>query len=210
MFTGLIESICEVFVDREASRLDVALGDMAHDVKRGESIAINGTCLTVTCLTDDKAGFDVSPETLACTTLGQLRTGDTVNVERALAVGQRLGGHFVQGHVDGRATLRLIRQQGEFWTLSYDVEENLRSQLVPKGSVAVDGVSLTVAALDAQGFSVAIIPETAAQTTLCQKKQGDTVNIEVDMLVKAVHRACGAWMEQHPALTVETLKKAGF
>jgi riboflavin synthase len=215
MFTGLIESVCEVrslvpAPGARGKRLEILLDKRYDDVDIGDSIAINGVCLTVTHLQRQTALFDISPETLARSTLGRLQVGMLVNTERALQVGARLGGHFVQGHVDGIATVHALQNQGEFIDVTFHADKSLLEPLVPKGSVAVDGVSLTVATLNKQGFSVAVIPQTAHETTLCKKRPGDAVNIEIDLLVKAVRRTCVTLLEQDASLTLDKLKQMGF
>jgi riboflavin synthase len=176
----------------------------------GDSIAINGVCLTVVDLQRESAAFDVSPETLSKSTLQDLRPGAQINAERALRVGDRLGGHFVQGHVDGVAKLDTLVKDGEFWTLRFTLDPTLGEQLILKGSVAIDGVSLTVAELEAERFSVAVIPETARMTTLCRKQSGDKVNIEIDMLVKAVRQTCQTMLSTSSSLTLEKFRALGF
>lgn len=215
MFTGLIEEICEVQGIRtmpagRGSRLHLALGSLVEDSRLGDSIAINGVCLTVVELQGQYAWFDVSPETLNRSTLGSLRIGDQVNAERALRVGDRLGGHFVQGHVDGIGTVQTLQKTGAFWDIHFRIESELLMQMVPKGSVAVDGISLTIACLDNRGFSVAVIPETAQHTTLRNRRAGDPVNIETDLLIKAAQRTCKNWVEQNQSLTVDKLRESGF
>lgn len=215
MFTGLIEAVCEIrsvvgATAGQGKRLQIQLEELADGTALGDSIAINGVCLTVTALAGSEATFDVSPETLACSTLVSLRAGQKINAERALCVGDRLGGHFVQGHVDGIGTVLSVHKHGEFWDFTFSLEQALAAQLVPKGSVAVDGISLTVAELGERQFSVAVIPETARQTTLSQKRSGDRVNLETDMLVKAVRRTCESLFEQNQPLSVDKLRKLGF
>jgi riboflavin synthase len=215
MFTGLIEAVCSVrsVVAAPAGRgkrLQVALGDLATDTQVGDSIAINGVCLTVSAIAESEAWFDVSPESLQRSTLGTLQSGQQVNAERALRVGDRLGGHFVQGHIDGVGTITSVHRQGDFWDFTFSPDRDLVSQLVPKGSVAIDGVSLTVATLNTSHFTVAVIPETARQTTLSQKRRGDKVNLETDILMKAVRRTCETLIEQNRPMSVDTLKTMGF
>jgi riboflavin synthase len=192
MFTGLIEHVGVVRrlspPSGGAARLSVDLGPLAGDARRGDSVSINGCCLTISELEGAIAVFDAVPETLRRTNLGELRAGDRVNLERALQPGQRLGGHFVQGHVDGTATLRAV-SRGEAWAeYSFQLDDaGLIPFLVEKGSVAVDGVSLTVAGCDGTGlFRVALIPETLARTTMGEKQTGSRVNVETDILGKYV------------------------
>ena len=214
MFTGLIESVCRVSTVGPSSTagtaLAVDLGPLSHEAKIGDSIAVNGACLTVTRLTGTVASFDVSQETLRRSTLGALRPSSKVNVERALRLGDRFGGHVVQGHVDGTGAVGAIRRQDAFIEVSFVAGQNLLEQMVIKGSVAVEGVSLTIAGLDKTGFSVAIIPQTAAATTLGSARVGDTVNIETDLIVKAVRRYLEQIVPRRSDLTVNELLAMGF
>ena len=196
MFTGLVEGLGRIErIDREDAgiRLGIAWDGIAPDdpLALGESIAVNGCCLTV--VVADGAHFHVQagPETLARTNLGARRAGDRVNLERALRVGDRLGGHFVQGHVDTTATLRERRPEGEWEFLTFAIDPDWIPLLVPKGSIAVDGVSLTLVDVEPGGFSVMLIPHTLSVTTLGLIRPGDAVNIEADMLAKHVQKLLG-------------------
>ena len=163
------------------------------DAAPGESIAVSGVCLTVLPAPDPNVlTFDVSPETLSRTTLGDLLPGDGVNLERALAAGDRLGGHIVAGHVDGTAEVLAVRRAGDSWTFTFSLPAALARYAVEKGSIAVDGVSLTIAALREGSFDVAVIPHTFHETTLGARKAGDRVNLEVDVLGKYVERLLAA------------------
>jgi riboflavin synthase len=214
MFTGLIEAVCRVKSvtpgTGSGGAIIVDLGALAQDCRTGDSIAVNGVCLTVTKLDGTAASFGISPETLARSTLGTLRTPAQVNVERAMKPSDRFGGHIVQGHVDGIGTIRAVKRVGEFADIEYAAAPELLGQMVPKGSVAVDGVSLTVARIEPDGFRVAAIPETLNRTTLGNAYIGGRVNIEVDILVKIVRRQLEAIMPTPPPLTVERLKQMGF
>ena len=154
----------------------------------GDSVAINGCCLTAVAVDGAAWTFEAGAETLSKTSLGRLKRQDRVNLERALAASGRFGGHIVQGHVDGVGTVRSIVPHGEWIDMQFDLPAELAGQLVPKGSVAVDGVSLTVVDAGEDGFSVALIPHTLAGTTLADRKVGDAVNIETDILGKYVKR----------------------
>lgn len=154
----------------------------------GDSIAINGCCLTVVDLSDGQWGFQAGTETLSKTNLGRLRAGDPVNLERSLPVDGRIGGHFVQGHVDGVGHVERIEKEGEWVKMWFQVPEFLARLMVPKGSVAVDGVSLTVVDAEPERFSIALIPHTLEVTTLGVRNVGDTVNIETDILGKYVQK----------------------
>jgi riboflavin synthase len=213
MFTGLIEAVCEVksvSPGTAGGALVVDLGGLAEDCRTGDSIAVSGVCLTVTALQGTVATFGLSPETLAKSTLGMLRPPARVNVERAMKATDRFGGHIVQGHVDGIGTVQTVKRLGEFADIEFDAEPPLLKQMVPKGSVAIDGVSLTIAGIGPGGFRVAAIPETLNQTTLGHADRGRRVNIEVDILVKIVRRQLEAILPQQPPLTMERLKQMGF
>lgn len=213
MFTGLIEAICEVELVSQsggAMVLAVDLGGLAKDSKMGDSIAINGVCLTIARLDGGLATFDISGETLAKSTLGRLTASSRVNVERAMKASERFGGHFVLGHIDGTGTVKRIDRRGEYADIKFSTEPELLDQMVDKGSVAVDGISLTVASMDRTGFSVALIPETLKKTTLGRAKIGDIVNIETDIIVKTIKKQLEKILPQKEKLTVEKLRELGF
>jgi riboflavin synthase len=193
MFTGLTESLAQVtrVADTGGGRRLSIADRMASSLGVGESVAVNGACLTVVVLRGDEFDFDVGPETLLKTNLGVLKAGDRVNLERALRVGDRLGGHFVQGHVDGVGAIEQRIRNGDWEDVWFRCPAELTRLMVPKGSIAVDGVSLTLVNVDAERFSVMLIPHTIAMTTLGFKKAGDTVNIETDMLAKHVAKLIG-------------------
>ena len=191
MFTGLIEKVAVVQrVRREggAARLAVAGKDAIVELAIVDSIAVEGTCLTVTAVEQHLFEVDLSGETLARTTLGELHAADPVNLERPCRPTDRLGGHFVSGHVDAVGTIIELRETGGMWLLSVSYPQVLRSLLVEKGSVAVDGISLTIASLNDNSFGVAIIPHTYRHTTLGSKRAGRRVNLETDLLGKYVIR----------------------
>ncbi|NQW04494.1 MAG: riboflavin synthase [Acidobacteria bacterium] len=190
MFTGLIESMGQVAaVERVASGQRLVIEtSLASDLSIGESIAVNGVCLTVVAQSGATFAVDVSPETLRVTTLGGWTTHRPVNLERALRAGDRLGGHFVLGHVDAVTSLESARADGECHWLQFELSEGLQPYLISKGSVCVDGISLTVASLDEHSFGVQIVPHTLAQTSLGVLTPGAGVNIEVDVLGKYVAR----------------------
>jgi riboflavin synthase len=190
--------------------MSIDLGELADDSKIGDSIAINGGCLTITKLEGSVATFDLSGETLAKSTLGKLKPSSQVNVERAIKVTDRFGGHFVQGHIDGTAAIKAIDKHGQFADMKFAVPAELLDQMVVKGSVAVDGISLTIASIDQNSFSVAIIPETLNKTTLSRVKIGDEVNIETDIIVKTVKKQLEKILPQKQLLTAEKLKELGF
>ncbi len=212
MFTGLIEGRAKVvkLSGKDGGKELVISLPADWRVGIGESVAVDGACLTVTGVSRGEVRFDVSSETLGRTTLGVLRRGANVNVERALKVGDRLGGHFVQGHVDGVGTVSKTvpagRRAGQhtFW---FEVEESLAGMIIEKGSVAIDGISLTVVEVERSSFSVAIIPHTLEVTTLGEKRVGDKVNVEVDLVGKWVKKLLG---ESGEGVTLEKLREAGF
>ena len=213
MFTGLIKAICTVksaCTTGGGMRLTIDLGKLAQECKIGDSIAINGVCLTIARLQGSLAEFDVSGETLTKSALGKLKSSSPVNVESALRADDRFGGHFVLGHVDGTAKIKKIEPQGEFARITFTADAELLAQMVVKGSVAVDGISLTVAAMDEGGFSVSIIPETLKKTTLGTAKMGDMVNIETDIIVKTIRSAVDKILPEKQKLTAERLKELGF
>lgn len=190
MFTGLVEAVGRVEEVREEGpgrRFAVRWPDLGGGAfVLGESIAVNGCCLTVIAADGDRFEVEAGPETLHRTNLGRKRAGDGVNLERSLRVGDRLGGHFVQGHVDTTATLRDRRPEGAWEFLAFDLDPAWSPLMVPKGSVAVDGVSLTLVDVAPGSFSLMLIPHTLAATTLGTLRPGDAVNIETDMLAKHV------------------------
>jgi len=190
--------------------LTVDLGELARDAKIGDSIAVSGVCLTISQISGSCAAFEVSSETLAKTTLGGLKPQSKVNAESALKPTDRFGGHFVQGHIDGTATVRTIERHGQFADIKFAAGPELLSQMVVKGSVAVDGVSLTIAATDRTAFTVAVIPQTLKATTLGTAKPGDLVNIETDIIVKTVQKHLENMLPQTGELSVERLKELGF
>jgi riboflavin synthase len=190
MFTGLIADLGSVTAleqDGDGALIEIRSG-LTGAISEGDSVAVNGVCLTATAVGDDGFSAQAMIETLERSSLGQLRAGAPVNLELALRAGDRLGGHVVQGHVDGTATVRSVRDQGFARVLEIDVDPGLARYLVEKGSVAVDGVSLTVSALGDGAFSVSLIPETLERTSLGEVREGQIVNIEVDILAKHVER----------------------
>jgi riboflavin synthase len=191
MFTGLVETLATVARVEErppGKRLTVRLPGIAAEAGMGESIALNGCCLTVIEIAPDTLAFDAGPETLMRTNLGRLVAGSSVNIERCLRLSDRLGGHLVSGHIDAVGTLDERIDQGDWSTCYFRVPPQLTWQMASKGSVAVDGVSLTLVDVEAERFSVALIPHTLAVTTLGQLRVGDAVNIETDLLAKYVAR----------------------
>jgi riboflavin synthase len=193
MFTGLVESLGTVTraEDTGAGRRLAVRDPIGPRLAVGESVAVNGVCLTVVETRGEEFAFEVGPETLLRTNLGGLRTGDRVNLERALRVGDRLGGHFVQGHVDAVGTIDRRARNGDWEDVWFRCPAELTRLMVPKGSIAVDGISLTIVNVEAERFSVMLIPHTQAVTTLGFKKVGDPVNLEADMLARHVAKLLG-------------------
>jgi riboflavin synthase len=191
MFSGIVEAlgvVAEVRSEPPGCRLIVRHAKIAGETAVADSISINGCCLTVVDVSGDTFAFQAGPETLSRTNLGQLRVGAPVNLERALAVGGRLGGHFVSGHIDGVGKLVERLDHGDWSTFSFSVPRSLSRQMASKGSIAVDGVSLTIVDCEPDRFSVALIPFTLAVTTLGPLQPGGVVNLETDILAKYVQR----------------------
>jgi riboflavin synthase len=191
MFTGIVEELGEVVAvepQADAARLSVRGKVVTGDARHGDSIAVNGVCLTVADVEGDVFTADVMKETLDRSSLGALEPGSRVNLERAVRADQRLGGHIVQGHVDGTGVV-LSREPGEHWeVVRLSLPADLNRYVVEKGSITVDGVSLTVVAVDADSFAVSLIPTTLGLTTLGHKQPGEPVNLEVDVIAKYVEK----------------------
>lgn len=214
MFTGIVKSLGRIDAWSSTStgrRLAVALPAPIADLEIGESIAVNGVCLTVE---DDarpeRLTFYLSDETINRSTFAQLKPGDAVNLERALRADERLGGHLVSGHVDGIGKIHRWEMQGEAWTLEVDFPEALAPFIAVKGSICIDGISLTVATLAGNRFGVAVIPHTAAQTTLKDATAGRAVNLEIDMLARYVVHALNLRGGATGKLNEQFFKNAGF
>ena len=192
MFTGLVEAkvpLVESLLEGAGKRMGFDLGPICDGVRIGDSIAINGCCLTVIAVDGTKCWFELGAETLSRTSLGKLKTSQTANCERSLKVGDRMGGHFVTGHIDGQGTLERRRDEGEWSYFNFQAPLNLLRQMASKGSITVDGVSLTLVDANDQFFSVALIPHSLRSTTLGNLQVGDEVNLETDILAKYVQRA---------------------
>jgi riboflavin synthase len=215
MFTGLIETVGQV-VSAEPSaaalRLRVDLGQAAEGVRPGDSISLSGVCQTVDAIQGAVASFDAVAETLARTTVGRWRPGTRVNIERSLRPGDRLGGHFVAGHVDGVGKVLDNGRRPDGWWLRVEAPKGLFAEVAPKGSIAIDGVSLTVVEVSDPVLSVTLIPTTLRQTTLGGLAVGDAVNVETDILAKYVRRALGARAGNEDAdrRLLELLGRSGF
>ncbi len=190
MFTGIVERVARIArLEAAGERLELEVeagAEIAREVRIGDSVALNGCCLTVVAVRGEKLAFQAVPETLRRTSLGARKAGDALNLERAMRADSRLDGHIVQGHVDGTGAVRELRAEGADQLVRIDAPRDLALQLVPKGSVAVEGVSLTVVEPDERGFWVALIPHTRAVTTLGALAPGQAVNLELDVLGKYV------------------------
>ena len=219
MFTGIIEEMGTVRrLDRTpiSCRLTIAATLVLQGTQIGDSIAVNGVCLTVTDLQKDAFTADVMPETLRRSSLGILRSGSSVNLERAMVANGRFGGHIVSGHIDGTGTIASKVPEGNAQIVTISAAPNLLRYIVEKGSIAIDGISLTVAAVDGEGFSVSTIPHTVAQTNLSQRRRGDPVNLETDVVGKYIEKLLRP-EETKPhtpanesTLTKEMLLRCGF
>ena len=205
MFTGIVEEMGKVRAARRG-QLTVAAQKVLEDTKPGDSIAVNGVCLTVTGLLPGSFSVDVMPETLRRTNLGALRPGDGVNLERPLAVGGRFGGHFVQGHVDGVGRVLSVTPEKEALLLKFEATQEIMRYIVEKGFIAVDGVSLTVVECNSTSFTVSLVTFTLENTTLGGRRPGDMVNLEVDIIAKYVARL----REGGTGITMEFLAEHGF
>jgi riboflavin synthase len=207
MFTGIIQEV-GALRRRKGSNLTVTANNVLEGIRLGGSIAIDGACMTVVDFTDEDFLVQVSPESFERTTLGDLKIGDGVNLERAMALGDRFDGHIVQGHVDGVGRIDRVQRQGDFSVWTFTAPEEVLPYLVPKGSVTINGISLTIIDPGKTSFDVAIIPKTLDATTLCSKGPGDRVNMEADVFGKHVlHyiRQVGG-----SGLTKELLTRHGF
>lgn len=211
MFTGIIEEIGEVVSLKRGARsftLTIRAEKVLEGTAVGDSIATNGVCLTVTRLGGDRFEADVMPETVERTALGRLKAGDGVNLERALTLASRLGGHLVAGHVDSTGRLAECRRDDTALWLTFEAPQSVLRYVVQKGSIAIDGVSLTVARVTERNFSVSLIPHTQGATTLHTLRPGQEVNLESDMIVKYVEKLMGR--APSGGLTLDFLKQNGF
>jgi len=190
--------------------LAIDLGRLAEGCELGDSIAVSGVCLTIAGLEGSVASFDVSAETMNKSSLGKLQPSSQVNIERAMKATDRFGGHFVQGHIDGTAIIKAMDKHGDFIDMKFSADAELLDAMVVKGSVAVDGVSLTVAKLDENSFSIALIPQTLKRTTLGRAKIGDCINIENDIIIKTAKRHLENILPKTEPLTADKLRRLGF
>ncbi len=210
MFTGIIESVCRVVLaGRQGGGMKVEI-DLGQAVKSGESVAVNGVCLTAVNPKGNTAQFDVSGETLTKSTMGNLKTGSFVNIERSMSANDRFGGHFVQGHIDAIGKIKKIERQGDFWRFVFEGPKDILDYIIAKGSIAIDGVSLTVADMENNNFSTAIIPATFENTIFKNYRVGDSVNIETDIICRIVKKQLEKILPDKSNLTIDKLKELGF
>jgi riboflavin synthase len=209
MFTGIIADVGKV---EKCGVSGISLLTVLDDIHKGDSVSVNGVCLTVAKLADKRGklllDFDYSPETKARTNIGDLKSGSTVNLERALRVGDRFGGHIMTGHIEGTAKLMSREQKKDSWVLVFSLDESMRKYVVSKGSIGVDGISLTVVDSERSIFSVSVIPYTLSNTNLGTRLPGDRVNIEPDILAKYVEHMIGN--VDSKTITGEFLRTHGF
>jgi len=204
MFTGIIEDIGTI---KKITGSQITVETSLGDIKIGDSVCVNGVCLTAVSIKETSFCADYSPQTDKVTTLSSLKSGDKVNLERALQLSSRLGGHIVSGHVDGTAKIKSASPDDRFFKFDFEAPKDIIRQCVAKGSVAVDGISLTISEILPDGFRIFIIPETINSTILKFKKIGDLVNIETDILAKYVQKALD---KKDGGLSLEFLKENGF
>lgn len=217
MFTGIIEElgvVKDIQKGTDDYRLIISAKRILDDVKLGDSIAVNGICLTVTTFSAQQFSADVMPETIKATNLHTLKKGDFVNLERAMSASDRFGGHIVSGHVDGTGVIVAKKPEKNAVYFHIETSPELTRYMVPKGSITVDGISLTLVHVDEKTFSISIIPHTLDHTVLKARNIGDMVNLECDVLAKYIeklmHRPEGKSETHQPALSLETLQKNGF
>ena len=214
MFTGIVEelgTVKQVVSGSAWGQIEIAGREVLEGTKLGDSIAVNGVCLTVTNLRSDSFTADVMAETMRRSNLGSLKKGDQVNLERAMAADGRFGGHMVSGHIDGTGVISQMKQEGNAVWVTVDTSEELMRLIVEKGSIAIDGISLTVAKEMPGAFQVSIIPHTGEETTLLKKKTGAVVNLENDMIGKYVEKLMRKESEGGgSSLTLDFLKQHGF
>ncbi len=213
MFTGIIEELGTVGqMDRrpDSIKLTVHAQKVLEGTQLGDSIAVNGVCLTVTALTDSSFTADVMHETMRRSSLNDIKSGSKVNLERAMQVGGRLGGHIVSGHIDGTGHISRIATDGIARIITIAISKDMEPFIVEKGSIAIDGISLTVVSVGNSQFSVSIIPHTMANTTLIDKHPGSVVNLETDIIGKYVHSFTAVSLPKRNGLTLETLLENGF
>ena len=206
MFSGIVEEVGRL-TSASSKGLVISASKVLQETEPGASIAVNGVCLTVTGLDDRSVSVDVMPETLKLSNLGRLKRGDEVNLERSLALGDRIGGHLVQGHVDTTGRVALVRQEDGAVLLEIETPPELMRYIVAKGFIAVDGVSLTVVARSSSSFQVSIVEFSLKHSNLGRRRAGDAVNLEVDVIAKYVEQLTGA---KSSAITLGFLQEHGF
>jgi riboflavin synthase len=210
MFTGIIEEkgiIKSVKTEGRSSRIVISAHKILEDMKAGDSINTDGICLTVTGFSANTFTVDVMPETMQRSTIGKMKPGSIVNLERALRLSDRLGGHIVSGHIDGTGKIERIRKDENAVRISITAEDSILKYIVEKGSVAIDGISLTVVSADRHSFEVSVIPFTQAETSIFDKKVGDPINIECDIIGKYVEKLASSGKER---VDMDFLKESGF
>ena len=208
MFTGIVEELGRVQTITK-DKITVECGTVLVDAKLGDSIAVNGVCLTVVDVMSKGFIADVSPETYRVTVLGDLKAGSFVNLERAMKADGRFGGHMVSGHIDGVAKFISVKKNGEFYDLKIELESELLKYVVKKGSIAINGISLTVAKVSGKVISIAVIPHTFENTNLKDLKSGDFVNIEVDIIAKYIEKFLST-RDNKSSISLEFLQEHGF
>jgi len=217
MFTGLVEEIGKVKSIKAGIRsyqFGIAAKKVLDETRLGDSICTNGACLTVIEISSESFTVDIMSETVAKTNFSNLKIGSQVNLERAMRLNDRIGGHLVSGHIDGIGSIKSIIKDDIAWRISIETSSEILNQMIDKGSIAIDGISLTIVKVEKTNFEVSIIPHTAQETTLLNKKVNDTVNLETDMIGKYVHRFLNANKEQTKAseskVDMDFLAKNGF
>ena len=213
MFTGIIEELGKIAAFEKhagGAKIRISAKIVTENTGEGDSIAVNGVCLTALEIKPDSFAADVSQETLNRSTLGNLKTNSVVNLERAVTPSTRLGGHIVQGHVDARGRFVSAARSGDFWTVRVSFPKEIGQYLVYKGSVSVEGISLTIADLAENHFDIAVIPKTWELTNLSALKNGDEVNLEADVIAKYVERILLYKQKNEPEITIEKLQNLGF
>lgn len=209
MFTGIVEEVG--IVEKTGIQPVIRARKILEDIHIGDSICVNGACLTVTEFTNDRFTVDIMPESMRCTNLGELKKGSRVNLERAMPANGRFGGHIVSGHVDGTGIISDIKQDGIAVVYRIKADKAILRYIVNKGSIAIDGISLTVCSIDENGFGVSIIPHTQRETTLSFKKVGDTVNLETDIIAAYAEKFLNLRSEtKESTIDMDFLRKCGF
>lgn len=211
MFTGIIEEkgkLLNKHLQGSSSFIKIGASKVLEGTKIGDSIAVNGVCLTVTAMDDNSFTADVMPETLRRTNLGDLYSMEEVNLERAMAADGRFGGHIVSGHIDGTGTITSMAHEGNAVVVTIEAKSEILDLIIEKGSICIDGISLTVVSVTRESFSVSVIPHTGDETTLLDKKRGDKVNLENDVIAKYVQKLLGSSKES--GITMDFLEEHGY